>query len=202
MLAILREIQEHRIEVERRLCWDKDEQRGVANWVKISSIATGAVILGLVLAGFLFPPFGAVTFLPSSLETTMLPVIAIPWPVVVWSVVGGWAAWLHRFNRNSREDFDDLKRWIFTRPLQGLLLGLAMYLVIRSGLMVLMPALTTGAGADGAQVGQNLPAFVVLVLCFLVAFSDRFGDRVFNVLVGQKLSPEPPSPPALSSEAP
>ena len=64
------------------------------------------------------------------------------------------------------------------RPVQGVVLGSAFYLVLISGLFLLTGGTTsTNAGSVTDEV--------VLVLSFLVGFSYRFADGVFTALVSR-----------------
>ncbi len=65
---------------------------------------------------------------------------------------------------------------MLTRHLQGIELGSAFYLVLVSGLFLL----TDGASTEASSPVKNE---VILVLSFLIGFSDRFVDSVFNTLV-------------------
>lgn len=110
----------------------------------------------------------------ASLDELKIPLFGVPEPVIIWSLIGSFAAMIHRFNRRPIEDFDDAMKWMLTRPVQGVVLGSAFYLVLNSGLFLL-----TGNNNSGSSIEDE----VILVLSFLVGFSDRFVDTVFNALV-------------------
>ena len=114
------------------------------------------------------------------LSELRLPLIGIPWPVILWSLIGSFASMIHRFNRHPISDFGDAVKWLLTRPVQGVVLGSAFYLVVTSGLL-LMTRSTQGVGSSGSQLANE----IVLVLAFLVGFSDRFGDAVFDTMVSR-----------------
>ncbi|HVR98483.1 MAG TPA: hypothetical protein VMW27_17850 [Thermoanaerobaculia bacterium] len=126
-----------------------------------------------------------------TLEDQLMPVLRVPWPVVLWSLIGSFASMIHRFNRRPISDFGDAVKWLLTRPVQGLVLGAAFYLVVTSGLLLI-----TGTVADGPGTPARIADEVLLVLAFLVGFSDRFGDRVFNTLVRRYAQDEPAAIPA------
>src|SRR5262249_39555443 len=71
------------------------------------------------------------------LSDLRVPLIGIPWPVLVWSLIGSFAAMIYRFNKNPIYDFGDAVKWMLTRPVQGVVLGAAFYLVVVSGLFLL-----------------------------------------------------------------
>jgi hypothetical protein len=98
---------------------------------------------------------------------------------------------IHRFNRRPIYDFGDAVKWLLTRPVQGLVLGAAFYLVVSSGLLLI-----TGTIVEGQGASTRIADEVLLVLAFLVGFSDRFGDRVFNTLVRRYSQDEEGTSPA------
>lgn len=126
-----------------------------------------------------------------TLEDQLLPVLRVPWPVVLWSLIGSFASMIHRFNRRPIYDFGDAVKWLLTRPVQGLVLGAAFYLVVSSGLLLI-----TGTIVEGQGSSTRIADEVLLVLAFLVGFSDRFGDRVFNTLVRRYSQEEEAAGPA------
>jgi hypothetical protein len=84
---------------------------------------------------------------------------------------------IYRFNKYPICKFNDTIKWMVTRPIQGVLLGSIFYLVLVSGLFIL-----TGSNTLESQNTGTADA-VILVLSFLIGFSDRFADSVFNALV-------------------
>jgi hypothetical protein len=107
-----------------------------------------------------------------------LPLLGIPWPVILWSLIGSFASMLYRFNNKQVPDFGSTVKWFITRPVQGIVLGSAFYLVLMSGLFLL-----TGEVASDVENASPVKDEVILVLSFLVGFSDRFANSVFNALV-------------------
>lgn len=99
----------------------------------------------------------------------------IPASVMVWSFIGSFAAMIHRFNRKPVYYFDNAMKWMVTRHAQGVILSSAFYLVLISGLFLI------SGGKDGNT--SNIKDEVILILSFLIGFSDRFVDSVFNTLV-------------------
>lgn len=117
--------------------------------------------------------------IPVNLSTTNLdklktPILGIPGPVIIWSLIGSFAAMLHRYNHRPIEDFDDAEKWLLTRPVLGVVLGSTFYLVLNSGFF-LIPGINNS--------DSSIKDEVTLILSFLVGFSDRFVDSVFNALV-------------------
>lgn len=46
-----------------------------------------------------------------------IPILNVPWTVVIWSGVGSLGAMLYRFNKSADAELADPLRWCFTRPL-------------------------------------------------------------------------------------
>ncbi len=110
------------------------------------------------------------------LASLRLPLIGIPWPVIVWSLIGSFAAMIYRFNKKPIYDFGDAVKWMLTRPVQGVVLGAAFYLVLISGLFLF-------GGRATSETSSNTANDIILILSFLVGFSDRFADSVFRAIV-------------------
>lgn len=172
-VAIATELEKRRLLVEGLIRQDRSRR----NWtVGTVIVYICAIIFIIALVIYMFGTQGLNAQEP--LTKLRVPFLGIPWPVLLWSAIGSFAAMVHRFNTNPIYDFGDAVKWMITRPIQGVVLGLALYLLLVSGLFLL-----TGnvSGTSG------LRDEAILVLCFFVGFSDRFADSVFNTLV-QKYS--------------
>jgi hypothetical protein len=144
------------------------------------------LIIGLmIVAGFKYGPL--VTVGEKSLDEMKLPLFNVPWPVIFWSFVGSFAAMIYRFNRQPIHEFGDIVKWTITRLVQGIVLGSAFYLILVSGLSLLTGI--TPVASTASQSSQKITTEVILILSFLVGFSDRFADSVFNTLI-EKYSKE------------
>jgi hypothetical protein len=171
-IGIMTEIEKRRLLVEKLVQSDRRRR----NWTMFSVILYICIALGLTI--FLIFQWGAfLTTGQEQLGQLRLPLIGIPWPVIVWSLIGSFAAMIHRFNASPIYNFSDTLKWMLTRPVQGIVLGSAFYLILISGLFIL-----TGRSASVAENSLASDS-VILVLCFLVGFSDRFADSVLNTLV-------------------
>jgi hypothetical protein len=166
LLSLLADVERYRLEIVKLLSDDKRK----TNLATASMIAYIAIITAVVV---IFGVWKNSTLGSSNsrLSESKLPVIGIPWPVLVWSLFGSFAAMLYRFNHNPISEFGDVVKWMVTRPAQGIVLGAAVYLVLTSGLNVLTSS------------GTTINDAAILIISFLVGFSDRFGDIVFNNLV-------------------
>ena len=181
-VGVITELEKRRLIVEKLVQTDRKRR----NW----TIGVVIAYIGLVIALTTFTGirWGArFLFGQAPLSELRLPLLGIPWPVIVWSLIGSFAAMIHRFNRRPIHDFGDAVKWMLTRPVQGVVLGSAFYLVLVSGLFLL-----TGGNATNPS-GLIAADEVILVLSFLVGFSDRFADSVFNTLV-EKYSKAAESP--------
>jgi hypothetical protein len=178
-VGVITELEKRQLVVEKLV--QLDHQR--RNWTVGVVIAYIAFIIAIIV--LLSIQWGSQFIVGEvSLSQLRLPLLGIPWPVIVWSLIGSFAAMIHRFNRRPIHDFGDAVKWMLTRPFQGVVLGSALYLVLVSGLFLL----TGGAASNPA--GLIVADEVILVLCFLVGFSDRFADGIFNTLV-EKYSTQP-----------
>ena len=171
-VGVMTELEKRRLVVEKLLRTD----RGRRNWTV--GIVIVYIALVVTLTAIAIIRLGSLALIGQvPLSNLRLPLLGIPWPVIVWSLVGSFAAMIHRFNRKPIYDFGDTVKWLLTRPVQGVVLGSALYFVIVSGLFLL-----TGGSATNTS-GLITADELILVLCFLVGFSDRFANSVFNALV-------------------
>lgn len=174
-IGIMTEIEQRRLIVERLVRADHNRQNITITTVifYISSIIFSTVFLYLKYGSN--PNFS----IGNDLTKTRLAFFGVPWPVALWSLIGSFAAMIYRFNRQPIYNFTDAIKWMITRPVQGLVLGSAFYLVLASGLFLL----TGGASINTSSNLGKVTTEIILVLAFLVGFSDRFADSVFNALV-------------------
>jgi uncharacterized protein YqgV (UPF0045/DUF77 family) len=104
-----------------------------------------------------------------------VPLLGIPWTIVLWSGIGSLGAMLYRFNKSADAELADPLRWCFTRPLTGVLMGIVAYLALKVGGLVLDPA---------TKSAVNSPE-LLWVVAFLAGFSDKFSDAVLRTLSGR-----------------
>jgi hypothetical protein len=114
------------------------------------------------------------------LETGAVPALGVPYAVVSWSVMGSVAAMLYQFLNRPVNQLETFK-WLIARPIQGIIMGSFLYLVIAGGLLVL-----GNTTASNSSPGPQLPASIgtivrpelAAVIAFLGGFSDRFADEM------------------------
>jgi hypothetical protein len=111
---------------------------------------------------------------------TMVPLIRIPLPIIIWSAIGSLGAMLYRFNNSAEAELADPLRWSFTRPLTGVLMGIIAYMTFKIGLLVLQSGMPQGGTA-----GIVAPQEFFWLAAFLAGFSDRFADSVLRSLAGR-----------------
>jgi len=146
-----------------------------ANYYRRQARWIGVLVSLLSLAGIgFFLRFADTTNLNGD---TAPPVLGVPWCVLFWSFVGSFAAILYRFTNAGDQELEDPLRWLFSRPLTGVVMGSITYLVIKAGF------LTLGTSPrEGVTLGNN---DVMWLLAFLAGFSDRFAESLLQTLVGR-----------------
>jgi hypothetical protein len=171
-IGLMTELEKRRILIEGLIKGDRSRR----NWTVTSVIIYICVSIAIII--YLIIQWGsqfAVGQVP--LVQLKIPVLGIPYPVIIWSLIGSFASMIYRFNAKPIYDFTDAIKWMITRPVQGVVLGSVLYLILISGLFILT------AGKTDNPAGLISTDEVILVLCFLIGFSDRFADNVFNTLV-------------------
>jgi hypothetical protein len=168
-------IGEHKYAVESLLFEDQRKRRNTSLLVTLSAIF--ALLCGALLTLFGFFNF---TLVQHPLKTMAPFFLGIPWPVIAWSVIGSFASMLHRFNNTPIYEFTDLLKWLVTRPIQGIVLGATFYYIVNTGLFAFASNNPT-TDTNGVEQGD----YVILLLCFLVGFSDKFANSIFNILVNR-----------------
>ena len=134
------------------------------------------ILMGLSLLGFVaaLTYWGSHPSGPSS--STIIPILDVPLPILLWSAIGSLIAMLHRFTSGGDTLVDHPQRWLFARPLVGMATAVSCYFVLRVG------AAAFGTTADGASF---LPQEVFWLVAFLAGLSDRLSAFVLNTVVGR-----------------
>ncbi len=170
-LGVLIEIEKRRLLVKELL--DKDRRR------RSVTVFIVLAYIGFALGATIFAIYKYGAGKEQNFTLVRVPFIGVPGGVLIWSLIGSFAAMIYRFNRNPIQDFGEAFKWLLTRPVQGIVLGATFYLVLESGLLLM-----TGDGRAADTSPKSVQAQdVILVLSFLVGFSDRFADSVFNALI-------------------
>jgi hypothetical protein len=109
-------------------------------------------------------------------SNTVLSILDLPLPVLLWSAIGSLTAMLYRFNTSGDIELKDPLRWLFTRPLTGVVMGSITFLVLKAGLLTITSKESTVA------LGSSE---LMWLIAFLTGFSDRFADVLLKSLVGK-----------------
>jgi hypothetical protein len=157
-------IERRRLRIEELANMDQARRHRTTKFV------TAYILVGLV-ALILTP----ILWLEPSTIESMKFLNIIPISVMIWSFIGSFAATVLRFNRRPVYQFNDPWKWMLTRHAQGIILSSAFYLVLISGLFLI----SDGTDGDPSRIKTE----VILILSFLIGFSDRFVDHVFNTLL-------------------
>lgn len=170
-IKILTEIENRKMEIQRLI--NRDQKR---NNLTVTLVIVYIAIV-ILLAGWLIWDVSTMdVIMQEKFNSLQLPLINIPASVITWSLIGSLAAMLIRFNREPIYNFGDTVKWLLTRPVQGVILGAGFYIVLTSGLFVL-------TGDPSSVTGSSNADNIILLVLFLVGFSDRFADTVFNALI-------------------
>lgn len=100
-------------------------------------------------------------------------VMGIPLPIVVWSIIGSLTSMLIRAGNFPFADRTEAMRWLFFRPIVGLVMGVLTYLMVVAGLIVF-------AGNANPQTPELL-----WVIAFVGSFSDTLSINLLEKLLGK-----------------
>ena len=109
----------------------------------------------------------------SALELNELTFGGIPVPVILWSVIGSLTSMLLRAGRAPFADVSEALRWVISRPIVGVVMGILTYLLLVAGLLVF-------AGQAEPQTPQLL-----WVIAFVGSFSDTLSVNLLQKVLGQ-----------------
>jgi hypothetical protein len=109
-------------------------------------------------------------------DTHEVNILKLPVQVLFWSIIGSFAAILYRFTHAGDSELNEPLRWLFARPLTGIIMGAIAYLVLRVGLI------TIQSDQSVASLGGKE---AVWLIAFLAGFSDRFSDVLLRNVVGK-----------------
>jgi hypothetical protein len=137
----------------------------------------------ILLVGLLFAFLTAATVYEERFQldvTDEVLLLHVPVYILVWSTVGSLAALLYRFNRSAMVELDDPLRVLLTRPLTGIILGAFSYLLAQLGFLTV-----SGGSGTVESLGGERGVHLMIVVAFVVSFSDRLSEAVLKVLVGR-----------------
>ncbi len=138
--------------------------------IRTYAILVSILAFGVIAAAIYFSHEAGFT------TNTMVTMLEIPLPILLWSAIGSFTAILYRFNKAGDSELQDPLRWLITRPLTGIVMGTVAYLIVKAGLL-------TVVSGDVLSSAGSLE--FLWLLAFLAGFSDRFADGLLNSLVGR-----------------
>jgi hypothetical protein len=152
-----------------------DQAKKMQNKRAIARLLASVLSIGALVG------LGVLIFWSSQVDgldaNTVLPLIQIPVPVLIWSSIGSLTAVLYRFNSSSNIELQDPLRWLFTRPLTGIVMGSFAYLIFKIGLLSI--------ATEGIDTTAIASSEILWVVAFIVGFSDRLADSILRTLVGR-----------------
>ncbi|QHT67413.1 hypothetical protein GXP67_12600 [Rhodocytophaga rosea] len=168
MINIMMDMVRKRIVVEQLVIKDREKRKYTYLIVTIYIVVLLSATTGAIY-------FQGHNLNPLPLDKAKLPLLGIPWPVLLWSLLGSFAAMIHRLNKQAIAELGSIHRWLITRPIQGIILSAAVYMMLTAGLFVI-----SGSSID---MNSERTCSVILFISFLVGFSDKFANNVFNTFV-------------------
>lgn len=97
-------------------------------------------------------------------------VLGIPFPVLLWGAIGSLTAPLYKYLHSHKDCFlEEPIKWIFVRPIIGMVMGAAIYLIVKSGLLVF------------GNTKQIVNPELLWVLAFVGGFSESVSNRLLNI---------------------
>ena len=132
-----------------------------------------AIILSVIAFAIIF--IGAIWGSSLGLDPDyVIPVLGIPLSVIMWSAIGSFTSVLYRLNRSTEKELRDPIRWMISRPIVGVMMGILVFLAVKVGFLA-----TTSGQAEVVSTE------VIWLLAFLAGFSDRFAASVLKSIVGR-----------------
>ena len=151
---------------------EEKEQRDERRWQRIAFFVV-VIYIGIIL-GVAFNP-------PENPQTIVVEPFGIPLTIVIWGAIGSVAAILYKFYkiafREESAGFAREIRWLFARPLIGVIMSGLAYLSIKTGFLLLGQPDGTSAIPDHIEV--------YWIVAFLAGFSDKLYLRIIDLLVAR-----------------
>ncbi|USR90672.1 hypothetical protein NEA10_17885 [Phormidium yuhuli AB48] len=135
------------------------------------SMLYGVSVMALVVLFVIFWSHGVVV---QGVSQQTLPLIGLPWPVLVWSLFGSLSAIVARCLYAPFRRLGEMSQWMLLRPIQGVVLGGACYFILQTLLSLLIPL--------QPETPLQMTDEAILLLSFVVGFSDRLARGVFGWL--------------------
>ena len=149
---------------------DREKARNMAIIVPISVFI---FIIALVIWG---------TFPNGPSSDYIIPIIQVPLPILVWSIVGSILAIPYRFNKSNKMESMDPFRWVYTRPFTGMVMGIIAYFIFKAGFITIAAENNISLTTQSTEFGSTILFWLV---AFIGGFSDRLADSLLKLLVGR-----------------
>lgn len=156
------------------------EQEIINQSVRLRWISPTLVLVYIIIV------IGIMTLGWNSEAGFMMPVIGIPFAVLLWSLIGSVAAILYRFYTYHIRELSQVSlqvTWLIARPLAGIIMGMVSYLAIVAGLFVFGVATQLNTSTTAPR-----PELLWLV-AFLAGFSDKFFEGFMRNLLSKISGP-------------
>jgi hypothetical protein len=134
-------------------------------------------LVAVLVSLFSIVGIGIFVFVNKDKEIGEIGMLHLSPQILLWSFIGSLAAILYRFTYAGDSELNDPLRWLFARPLMGVIMGTIAYLVLKAGFITLQE----GSSARGTKLNEQ----VLWLIAFLAGFSDRFSDMLLRNTVGR-----------------
>lgn len=164
----------------------RDHAEEVRNDEARAKRSAGNAVICFVLIGIIVLPVILYILAKAGLANRRIPALQVPFSVVIWSAIGAIAAMLYQFLNRPVSQLETFK-WLIARPMQGVIMGSFLYLVVAGGLLVI-----------GSQVQDGIRPELGAVIAFLGGFSDRFSEEMVKratSILSRESSERPKTPP-------
>ena len=115
----------------------------------------------------------------SKLNETLF--LGIPITVWVWSVFGSLTSMLFRSWQNPIEDMNEAMRWVITRPIIGVVMGVITYLLVATGLVLVIAP----EAAEAGSISSGIKPELIWVIAFTGSFSDTLSVNLLQKVLGK-----------------
>lgn len=147
---------------------DEKERKNIRTLKLWGVLISTLVLIGLFVFAFFTPIIGIN-------NSDVVPIIQIPITVLMWSSIGSFTALAYRFNKSGDTELGNPLRWLITRPLAGIVMGIIAYLLLKVGIVNLSPDKTISLATNE----------LTWLLAFLAGFSDRFSESILKTAIGR-----------------
>jgi len=106
-------------------------------------------------------------------------VFGVPLGIIIWSAIGGFASVPYRYVFQQQEFQEPTVKWLFIRPIMGVILGTVAYFAFSLSLFAL-----DNGNLDVTKLTENR-SVIFLMLAFFAGFSDKFAVFILQSVIGR-----------------